>query len=124
MDVALCPDSPRDLSMPIEYQLEQCKVSKEQRPRFDSIFGEVEEKPKFKAYKPEETYENNPFTKNLIQRLGPEFDPKNLINKNKKMFEKMSMMNGFAICADVEYEHTYLDRIKIDNQNQMDNGRP
>lgn len=36
----------------------------------------------------------------------------------------MSMMNGFALCAEVEYEHTYLDRIKIGNQNQMDNGRP
>jgi len=40
-----------------------------------------------------------------------------MISKNKKMFHNMSMMNGFALCAESEYEHTYLDRIKIDNQN-------
>jgi len=51
----------------------------------------------------------------LIQRLGPEFNPENLFSKNKKMFESLSMLDGFAFCADDdEYEHTFLDRIKIE----------
>lgn len=58
---------------------------------------------------------NNPFTKNLMDRLGPEFNPTNLINKNQKMFQNLSMLGGFAFCGeDEEYQHTYLDRIKID----------
>jgi hypothetical protein len=79
------------------------------------MFGDTE-KPKFKAFKQEDGYVNNPFAKNLIQRLGPEFDPQNLMKKNPKMFQNMSMM-GFALCADSEYEHTYLDRIKIGGGN-------
>jgi hypothetical protein len=36
------------------------------------------------------------------------------------------MLDGFAFCAeDAEYEHTYLDRIKIDNyENYLDNNKP
>lgn len=60
---------------------------------------------------------NNPFTKNLMKRLGPEFNPANLINKNKKMFHNLTMLKGFALCAeDEEYEHTYLDQIKIEKE--------
>ena len=41
------------------------------------------------------------------------------------MFHNLSMLNGFALCAESEYEHTYLDRIKIGgNENYLDNGRP
>ena len=43
---------------------------------------------------------NNPFTKNLMDRLGPEFNPSNLINKNQKMFQNLSMLNGFAFCGE------------------------
>jgi hypothetical protein len=59
MAAALCPDSPHDISEPLENQLEQCSVSKEPRQRFDSIFGDT--KPKLKAYKPEDSFVNNPF---------------------------------------------------------------
>jgi hypothetical protein len=60
-----------------------------------------------------------------MQRLGPEFNPNNLINKNKKMFHTLSMLDGFAFCADDdEYEHTYLDRIKIEQENYLDNNKP
>jgi hypothetical protein len=65
---------------------------------------------------------NNPFTRNLMDRLGPEFNPSNLINKNQKMFHNLSMLNGFAFCGEDEaYEHTYLDRIKIDKNYIHDN---
>ena len=41
---------------------------------------------------------------------GPEFNPTNFINKNLKMFQNMSMLDGFAICGDDDdYERTYLD---------------
>ena len=34
------------------------------------------------------------------------------------MFHNMSMLDGFAFCADdEEYEHTYLDQIKIKDSN-------
>lgn len=57
-----------------------------------------------------------------MDRLGPEFNPSNLINKNQKMFHNLSMLNGFAFCGDDEaYEHTYLDRIKIDKNYIHDN---
>jgi len=57
---------------------------------------------------------NNPFTKQLFNRLGPEFDPTNLINKNRKMFTHLNMLDGVALCSESElYERTYLDRIKI-----------
>ena len=50
-----------------------------------------------------------------MDRLGPEFNPSNLIKKNQKMFHNLSMLNGFAFIGDDEaYEHTYLDRIKLD----------
>ena len=57
-----------------------------------------------------------------MERLGPEFNPTNLINKNQKMFHNLSMLNGFAFCGEDEaYEHTYLDRIKIDKNYIHDN---
>ena len=57
---------------------------------------------------------NNPFTKHLFSRLGPEFNPTNLINKNKKMFQHLNMLDGVALCAEDEnYQRTFLDRIKI-----------
>lgn len=47
------------------------------------------------------------------------------MNKNKKMFHNLSMLNGFAFCADNnEYSHTYLDRIKIEQENYLDNKKP
>ena len=53
---------------------------------------------------------NNPFTKLLMNKLGPQFDPTNLYNKNKKMFHNLAMLDGIALCADNEdYERTYLD---------------
>ena len=34
------------------------------------------------------------------------------------------MLDGFAFCGNSEYEHTYLDRIKIDQENYLDNNKP
>ena len=35
------------------------------------------------------------------------------------------MLDGFAFCADDdEYEHTFLDRIKIEQENYLDNNKP
>lgn len=45
---------------------------------------------------------NNPFTKSLFNRLGSEFDPTNLINKNKKMFMHLNMLDGVVMCDDNE----------------------
>lgn len=66
-------------------------------------------------------YANNPFTKILMNKLGPQFNPANLISKNKKMFHNLSMLDGLAICTDDEnYERTYLDQIKIETNYQPD----
>jgi hypothetical protein len=38
------------------------------------------------------------------------------------MFHNLSMLNGFAFCGEDEaYEHTYLDRIKLDKNYLHDN---
>lgn len=38
------------------------------------------------------------------------------------MFHNLSMLGGFAFCGEDEaYEHTYLDRIKIDKNYIHDN---
>lgn len=66
----------------------------------------------------EEELMNNPFAKHLFDRLGPEFDPTNLINRNKKMFKNFNMLDGIALCSDNDYQRTYLDKIKIDENNQ------
>ena len=56
----------------------------------------------------------NPFTKILRNKLGPEFNYTNFINKNLKMFQNMSMLDGIAMCGeDDDYQRTYLDQIKI-----------
>jgi len=94
--------------------------------------NDLDHKPWLKAQVPEYssssgddehmTMHNNPFTKLLINKLGPQFDPTNLYNKNKKMFHNLAMLDGLAICTDnVGYERTYLDQIKIKNYYQDGN---
>ena len=42
------------------------------------------------------------------------------------MFHNLSMLDGFAFCGEEnQYEHTYLDRIKIGiTENYLDNNKP
>jgi len=41
---------------------------------------------------------NNPLAKILLNKLGPEFDVTNIINKNQKMFKNFEMLDGIALC--------------------------
>ena len=68
----------------------------------------------------QEAYNNNPFTKYLIQKLGDKFDKTQFISRNKKMLRNMSALNASVALGEDKYQHTYLDRIKIPEQTQQD----
>ena len=67
----------------------------------------------------QQSYINNPFTKYLMQKLGDKFDHHQFINKNKKMLNNLSMLDGIAFCGVADdYQHCFLDKIKITEDQQ------
>lgn len=117
----------------VDIKEEQGRIDQEE-PQFKGHHSNENHKPWLKAecsYSSDDEdhidMHNNPFTKLLMNKLGPQFDPTNLYNKNKKMFQNLAMLDGLALCADNEdYERTYLDQIKIASyyENENFNDKP
>lgn len=43
---------------------------------------------------------NNPITKLLRSKIGPQFDSQSFLSKNAKMVHNLQMLDGFAMCND------------------------